>query len=134
MRTDGCCHRSTLLPAIIVWATIVASAPLNPGLIPDTIWGSPPIHHQQPDFPTEVGLLSYDNAQTSSKEAVMTKVDLTHRLALHDDLDALRSLMDAAISELQKAFLNESQISSSRAITRHSVWGRPDSGAQRRLA
>src|SRR5437870_10020214 len=41
---------------------------------------------------------------------------LTHRLAVHDDLDALRALMDAAISELQKPFLNENQIESSRTI------------------
>jgi len=41
---------------------------------------------------------------------------LTHRLAHRDDLDALRPLMDAAISELQKPFLNERQIESSRMI------------------
>ena len=41
---------------------------------------------------------------------------LTHRLARRDDLDALRSLMDAAISELQKPFLDEAQIESSRTI------------------
>lgn len=41
---------------------------------------------------------------------------LTHRLATRDDLDALKSLMDAAIGELQKPFLDESQITSSRAI------------------
>ena len=46
----------------------------------------------------------------------MTNVTLTHRLARRDDLDALRALMDAAISELQKPFLDESQIASSRAI------------------
>ena len=46
----------------------------------------------------------------------MTNSALTHRLARHEDLDRLRSLMDAAISELQKAFLDESQIASSRAI------------------
>jgi GNAT superfamily N-acetyltransferase len=38
------------------------------------------------------------------------------RLATHSDLDALRTLMDAAISELQKPFLDERQIASSRAI------------------
>jgi hypothetical protein len=43
-------------------------------------------------------------------------VTLTHRLARRDDLDALRALMDAAISELQKPFLDESQIASSRTI------------------
>jgi GNAT superfamily N-acetyltransferase len=41
---------------------------------------------------------------------------LTHRLAQPADLEALKSLMEAAISELQKPFLNESQIASSRAI------------------
>jgi GNAT superfamily N-acetyltransferase len=46
----------------------------------------------------------------------MTRATLTHRLAHRDDLDALRALMDAAISELQKPFLDERQIASSRAI------------------
>jgi GNAT superfamily N-acetyltransferase len=46
----------------------------------------------------------------------MTAEKLTYRLAHRDDLDALKSLMDAAISELQKPFLDESQITSSRAI------------------
>lgn len=46
----------------------------------------------------------------------MANQTLTHRLARRDDLDALRALMDAAISELQKPFLDESQIASSRAI------------------
>ena len=46
----------------------------------------------------------------------MTGATLTHRLARRDDLDALESLMDAAISELQKPFLDESQIASSRTI------------------
>ena len=41
---------------------------------------------------------------------------LTHRLATQADLGALRLLMDAAISELQKPFLNEAQIASSRTI------------------
>jgi GNAT superfamily N-acetyltransferase len=41
---------------------------------------------------------------------------LTHRLATRDDLDALRALMDAAIAELQKPFLDANQIESSRAI------------------
>ncbi len=38
------------------------------------------------------------------------------RLARRDDLEALRSLVDAAISELQRPFLTEDQINSSRAI------------------
>lgn len=46
----------------------------------------------------------------------MTNPTLTHRLARRADLDALRDLMDAAISELQKPFLDESQIASSRFI------------------
>ena len=46
----------------------------------------------------------------------MTNVTLTHRLAYRGDLNSLRALMDAAISELQKPFLNESQIASSRTI------------------
>ena len=41
---------------------------------------------------------------------------LTHRLAHREDLDALRVLMDAAISELQKPFLDERQIKASRTI------------------
>jgi len=41
---------------------------------------------------------------------------LTHRLARHEDLDALKALMDAAISELQKPFLDEAQVASSRGI------------------
>ena len=41
---------------------------------------------------------------------------LTHRLAGRDDLDALKALMDAAISELQKPFLSDAQIASSRTI------------------
>jgi GNAT superfamily N-acetyltransferase len=43
-------------------------------------------------------------------------VTLTHRLARRDDVDALKALMDAAISELQKPFLSESEIASSRTI------------------
>jgi GNAT superfamily N-acetyltransferase len=41
---------------------------------------------------------------------------LSHRLATRGDIDALRVLMDAAISELQKPFLAEPQIVASRAI------------------
>ena len=41
---------------------------------------------------------------------------LTHRLARVDDLDALRVLMDAAIAELQRPFLDDRQIASSRTI------------------
>ena len=46
----------------------------------------------------------------------MTNETLTHRLARRDDLEALKALMDAAISENQKSFLDENQIASSRAI------------------
>ena len=41
---------------------------------------------------------------------------LTHRLASRDDVDSLRALMDASITELQKPFLDDRQIASSRAI------------------
>ena len=41
---------------------------------------------------------------------------LTYRLARRDDVDALRALMDASITELQKPFLDDRQIASSRAI------------------
>ena len=41
---------------------------------------------------------------------------LTHRLATSADLGALRALMEAAITELQKPFLNEQQVASSRTI------------------
>ncbi|MCB9398566.1 MAG: GNAT family N-acetyltransferase [Acidobacteria bacterium] len=41
---------------------------------------------------------------------------LTNRLAQHADLDAIRMLMDASIAELQKPFLNQQQIASSRLI------------------
>src|SRR5437763_13960337 len=44
----------------------------------------------------------------------MTSATLTHSLARHGDIAALRALMDAAISELQKPFLDEKQIASSR--------------------
>lgn len=46
----------------------------------------------------------------------MTGVILTHRLACRDDLVLLKPLIDAAISELQKPFLDDSQIASSRII------------------
>lgn len=43
-------------------------------------------------------------------------MELTHRLAERNDLDALRALIDTSISELQKPFLDERQIASSRTI------------------
>jgi GNAT superfamily N-acetyltransferase len=42
--------------------------------------------------------------------------ELTSRLAVSADIPALMLLMDAAITELQRAFLDEVQIESSRAI------------------
>ena len=46
----------------------------------------------------------------------MTTIGLQHRLATRDDLAALTALMNAAIAELQKPFLNEAQIASSRTF------------------
>ncbi len=46
----------------------------------------------------------------------MTEEILTYRLATADDLDTLKSLMDLAIGELQKAYLNDAEIASSRSL------------------
>ena len=46
----------------------------------------------------------------------MANARLTHRLATLADLGVLRELMDASIAELQKPFLDSSQIESSRTI------------------
>ena len=46
----------------------------------------------------------------------MGSVRFTYRLATLADLGALRTLMDASITELQKPFLDSSQIESSRTI------------------
>lgn len=46
----------------------------------------------------------------------MATTTLAHRLARREDLDPLKALLDAAISELQKPFLDESQMASSRTI------------------
>jgi GNAT superfamily N-acetyltransferase len=46
----------------------------------------------------------------------MTTIGLQHRLATRHDLGDLTALMNAAIAELQKPFLNESQIASSRTF------------------
>jgi GNAT superfamily N-acetyltransferase len=43
-------------------------------------------------------------------------LDMTVRLALEDDLPALRELMDAAIRELQAAFLSPEQLAASFSI------------------
>jgi GNAT superfamily N-acetyltransferase len=44
------------------------------------------------------------------------KARLIHRIARRDDLGAIAEVMDAAISELQKPFLDERQIASSRTF------------------
>ncbi len=49
-------------------------------------------------------------------ECKMGTARLTHRLATVADLDVLRTLMDASISELQRPFLDPEQIQSSRTI------------------
>jgi len=41
---------------------------------------------------------------------------LTHRIATLDDVPAIRTLMDRAISELQRGFLSETEIAASRAV------------------
>ncbi len=46
----------------------------------------------------------------------MPRSDLQHRLATRADLPALAALMEAAIADLQKPFLTDEQIASSRAI------------------
>lgn len=46
----------------------------------------------------------------------MTSAPTSNRLATRADLDALRALMAASITELQKPFLDERQIESSRLI------------------
>jgi GNAT superfamily N-acetyltransferase len=46
----------------------------------------------------------------------MPGTELTHRIARLDDLDALRDLMNAAILELQKPYLDDRQIASSQTI------------------
>ena len=46
----------------------------------------------------------------------MPNTTLQHRLATPADMPALTALMEAAIAELQKAFLSDAQIAASRAI------------------
>lgn len=46
----------------------------------------------------------------------MADETLTYRIAQSEDLDTLKALMDAAIAENQKPFLDEHQIASSRVI------------------
>ena len=43
-------------------------------------------------------------------------MDFTSRLAVTADVPALSDLMDAAIRELQRGFLDDAQIEASRAI------------------
>jgi GNAT superfamily N-acetyltransferase len=43
-------------------------------------------------------------------------IELSHRRAERSDLDALRVLMDSAIRQLQRPFLDDDQITSSRTI------------------
>ncbi|ATQ44007.1 GNAT family N-acetyltransferase [Caulobacter mirabilis] len=43
-------------------------------------------------------------------------MSLKHRIAVADDLPALSAVMDAAIAELQKGFLDAAQIAASRAL------------------
>ena len=43
-------------------------------------------------------------------------MSLTHRLAVEADLPALKSLMDRAISELQRGFLSAAEIAASHAV------------------
>ena len=43
-------------------------------------------------------------------------VSMTHRPATRDDLDAMRTLVDASIAELQRGFLTDTQVEASRAI------------------
>jgi GNAT superfamily N-acetyltransferase len=47
---------------------------------------------------------------------VAAREAMAHRLAVEADLPALAAVMDAAIAELQKAFLDPAQIESSRTI------------------
>jgi hypothetical protein len=51
-----------------------------------------------------------------SRSLTMATPVLEHRLAINSDLPILKALMDVAIGELQKPFLNEAQIASSRKI------------------
>ena len=46
----------------------------------------------------------------------MTSGELQHRIAGREDIAGITAIMNAAIAELQKPFLEEAQIQSSRAI------------------
>jgi GNAT superfamily N-acetyltransferase len=59
------------------------------------------------------------DARRSPRESTQTGdvvAEFTSRLAVLADVPALTVLMDAAISELQRGFLNDAEIASSRAI------------------
>jgi GNAT superfamily N-acetyltransferase len=56
------------------------------------------------------------SSNLDARDHAMSAISLNHRLATRDDMSALAELMSAAISELQKPFLSEEQIASSRAI------------------
>lgn len=50
------------------------------------------------------------------RDAIIDLVGVSNRLAVLEDVPALTAVMDAAIDELQRAYLDDSQIASSRAI------------------
>ena len=54
--------------------------------------------------------------RSSARRDALATAKLTHRLAHREDIPSLRALMDAAIFELQKPFLDARQIAASRAI------------------
>ena len=57
-----------------------------------------------------------DDAHPVEARPNESAVEFASRLAVPEDVAALTSLMDQAIAELQRAFLDEAQIASSRAI------------------
>ena len=61
--------------------------------------------------------LKTNDLQTNDPQSSdLQTITLQHRLASRDDLPALTALMELAIGELQKPYLNAAQIASSRAI------------------
>jgi len=59
---------------------------------------------------------SGNTAEVAARRRIGASMALTSRLATRDDIPALVPLMQAAIDELQKGFLDEAQIRSSHAI------------------
>jgi GNAT superfamily N-acetyltransferase len=55
-------------------------------------------------------------AMGDGRWAETVTVEFTHRIATTDDLTMLETVMDAAISDLQKGFLSPEEIESSRVI------------------